>query len=144
MTDDTTIRIEKTLDAPIERVFDAWLDPKGIAVWMCPAEGTRVPDPKLDARVGGQFDFSMDVGGELLPHVGEYTVIDRPRVLEFTWKSPGTHQLDTRVTLEFSSPADGKTLLRLTHRLLPNTEASQMHQAGWQRIVDCLAKEITS
>lgn len=138
-----TIRLERLIGAAIEVVFDAWLDPKSIAQWMCPGDGVHVPQPRLDAKVGGRFDFTMDVGGELLPHVGEYTVIQRPRLLGFTWISPGTHSLVTRVTLELSVVKADQTQIRLTHELLPDATAAQMHDAGWSRILDCLGRELT-
>ena len=45
-------------DAPPERVFDAWLDPKVISKWIGPrvvqAEAT-----KLEPRVGGTYSILM-------------------------------------------------------------------------------------
>jgi len=133
------LKISRVISADIESLFDAWLDVDSIREWMCPGETVRVPNPKLDARVGGKFDFTMQVSDELLPHVGEYQVIDRPTKLQFTWVSHHTHDQDSVVTINFEPLAENETRLTLVHTLLPDTISVENHTGGWTRIVETLA-----
>ncbi len=136
------LEITRLLSASPEVVYDAWLDPQGIKKWMCPGEGVTVPNPRIDAKLGGAFDLTMKVGDQLIPHGGEYKVLDRPSKIQFTWKSPGTHQLDTLVTIELKSESENQTKLTLVHEFLPSEESRKDHNGGWTRIVECLEKAL--
>ena len=139
---DLTVNVSKVVDAPNAKVFDAWLNPESVTKWMCPGETVVVPDPKIDAQVGGKFDFTMKVGDQVLPHGGEYKIIDRPQKLQFTWVSAGTNNFDSVVTISFESMGDKETKVILHHAFLPTEESKMDHTGGWTRIVDCLAKEL--
>ena len=132
------IEISKTLPATPELVFDAWLSPESIQKWMCPGEGVTVPEPKIDAREGGAFDVTMKVGEQLIPHSGVYKKLNRPHELQFTWKSPGTHDLDTLVTIQIEGIESNQAKLTLIHDLLPSEKAQQDHTGGCTRILECL------
>lgn len=139
MTQETfTLQINRTIQAPVDVLFDAWLDPESIKKWMCPGDGVSVPNPKLEAKVGGQFDFTMSVGDQNLPHTGEYKIIDRPKKLQFTWVSANTNQNDSLVTIDFKILSENKTDLTLTHEFLPTKNSKEDHKGGWSRILECL------
>jgi uncharacterized protein YndB with AHSA1/START domain len=75
--------------ASAERVFDAWLDPKAVRLWMALPYGDfgnfDVRRVEIDPKVGGKFTFSdARKEGEAV-HWGTYVEIDRPRRLVFTW-----------------------------------------------------------
>lgn len=138
------LEISRVFSAAVETVFDAWLDADGIKQWMCPGEGVNVPNPVIDAKEGGTFDFTMAVGDQNLPHTGTYKIIDRPRKLQFTWLSPGTQGIETVVTLDFESLGDSESRLTLNHAFLPNQQESDNHKGGWNRILECLDKELSA
>ncbi|MEE8387749.1 MAG: SRPBCC domain-containing protein [Acidiferrobacterales bacterium] len=138
------LEISRVFSAAVETVFDAWLDVEGIKQWMCPGEGVNVPNPIIDAKEGGAFDFTMAVGDQNLPHTGTYKIIDRPRKLQFTWLSPGTQGIETVVTLNFESLSDNETRLTLSHAFLPDQQESDNHKGGWIRILECLDKELSA
>lgn len=50
--------ITRIFDAPREMVFEAWTQPKWIALWWGPA-GFTSPFCEVDFRVGGTFRFCM-------------------------------------------------------------------------------------
>jgi len=132
-SDDVVVR--RHLPHPPEAVFDAWLDAKGLAEWMCAGAGHATVE--LDARVGGKFRFVMHHGGRATEHLGEYLVIDRPGRLVFTWRSINTDDRPSEVTVDFT-PAHGGTDLVLTHRRLPPQQRAA-HQQGWVEILRKLA-----
>lgn len=69
--------VRRTIAANAEDIFDAWLDPKALAVWMRP--GTlKSTTAKVDARVGGQYEIVMQGESERFPHSGVYRCEARP------------------------------------------------------------------
>lgn len=135
---DLTLKLDKTIHAPIEKVFDAWLDPAMLTRFMLPQPGMPQPGVKNDPREGGRFEIVMRHGDELLPHGGSYLVIDRPRQLKFSWQSSHSPD-DSTVTLDFRAIDTDTTAVTLTQVKFLNEEARDDHQGGWRNILDSLA-----
>jgi len=57
-TEGTDFIVTRTFDAPRERVFAAWTDPKRLARWWGPGEFT-CPVCEMDPRPGGAFRIVM-------------------------------------------------------------------------------------
>ena len=136
---DLTVQLNKTINAPIEKVFDAWLDPEMLTRFILPAPGMAPPEVESDAREGGRFTIVMHVGDDKIPHSGSYLVVDRPRQLKFTWESPFSTD-DSTVTLNFSALDDGSTNVELIHVKFADEEARGNHEGGWMKILDKLAE----
>lgn len=128
-----TVTVRRAIAATAEELFDAWLDPAGLAVWMRPGS-TKNTTVKVDARVGGEFEIIMHTPGGPVPHTGTYQEISRPRRLVFTWNSPHAFYIDSLVTVEFR-PSRGATEIVLTHERLPDAEAVAKHTSGWSDIL---------
>lgn len=138
MTEELSLNISKTIHAPIDRVFDAWLDPAMLARFILPAEGMPQPQVENDPREGGRFCIVMQVGDDEIPHTGTYLSVQRPHRLSFSWESPYSTD-DSVVTLEFSALDAGRTRVELTHLRFLNESARDDHEGGWSRILDELA-----
>jgi uncharacterized protein YndB with AHSA1/START domain len=136
------IEILKTFKVSAESVFDAWLDPNSIKNWMCPMPGVTVPNPQVDATVGGEFTFDMEVGGNILPHFGKYNIIDRSSKIQFTWNSMNTDNKDSLVTITIKATGEKECELVLIHELLPSEESIKNHTTGWTNIFGCLEEAI--
>lgn len=133
--------VRRTISAPRDRVFAAWLDPASLAVWMCPGP-VRGARAEVDPRVGGSFRIVMRHPNGDADHWGEYLVIDPPSKLEFTWQSAATDRQPTMVTVEFHDEGDGTEVV-LTHRRLPEPQIAA-HRKGWSDIVQKLDAVVTS
>lgn len=132
-----SITIKKIVQAPIERVFDAWLDPKVLSKFMTPMKGMPEPEVENDPRVGGTFTIVMHAGDDNLPHTGEYLEIDRPNKLVFTWES--NHSTEgSRVTLDFIDRDKSSTEIQLTHVKFFDEQAKNDHEGGWTCILETL------
>lgn len=135
------IRVSRRINAPAERVFDAWLDPQMIGRFMF---GPHLRDEQVvslenEPRVGGQFHYKVTRGGVLIDHTGTYREIDRPRRLAFTWGVDAEQGDASVVTIEIVAHGDA-CKLTLTHALHPDwAEYAERTQAGWTKIVDDLA-----
>ena len=136
-----TVHVTRQYDAPPERVFDAWLDPKTIGTWMFGhVEGEEVVRTSVDARVGGSFSFVVRRQGQELDHAGKYLEIDRPHRLVFTWGILGqSNPDDSRVIIEIAPSGTGSQLT-LTHAMAPRwADYADRTRAGWTKITDALA-----
>ena len=134
---DLTVNVTKTIDAPIEKVFDAWLNPITLSQFMLPMPGMTQPQVEIDAREGGEFTIMMQVGDDKIPHTGKYLELDRPNKLVFTWESPFSTDGST-VTLSFSSLDGNKTNVDLSHVKFVDEESRNNHEGGWGNILEGL------
>ena len=69
-------------DFPMERVFDASIDPAQAARFLFATPTGKMVHVEIDARVGGSFNFTRR-DGEDVEHVGTYVEMDRPRTTCF-------------------------------------------------------------
>jgi uncharacterized protein YndB with AHSA1/START domain len=123
VSDDRTLRIERTYRAPIRAVFEAWTSEEVIRRWWELQRGWDTTEAELDLRVGGAVrvvmrdpDKDIEYGGG-----GTYTEIVPPTRLAFTWIWDG----DPRrmlIELDFEE-SDGITTVRFTHSGLWDEEA---------------------
>jgi uncharacterized protein YndB with AHSA1/START domain len=124
----SAVVVRRTIAATAEDLFDAWLDPQAMAIWMRPGS-IQTTTAKVDARVGGSYELEMRSATETYPHTGVYRVIDRPRRLVFTWISRGTEQRESLVTVEFVARG-ASTEVVVTHEQL-SEDARPSHNDGW-------------
>jgi uncharacterized protein YndB with AHSA1/START domain len=132
------VNIEKIINAPIEKVFDAWLNPKMLAKFMRGLPKMSETDVEIDAREGGRFTFTMNLGDEKIPHTGKYLEIRRPDKLVFTWESQYSVVENSTVTLNFARIDDHKTNITLTHVKFIDEEARAGHEQGWGNVLTAL------
>ena len=134
---DLTLNVSRVIDAPIEKVFNAWLDPEMLAKFILPMPGMPHPEVQSDGEEGGKFTIVMSVGDDKIPHSGKYLEVTRHSKLVFTWESPFSPD-DSTVTLNFKAVDAGKTELDLTHVKFLDEEARGNHEGGWTTILDTL------
>ena len=56
VTQEGTVRVKRTFAAPIEKAFQAWVDPRKMAQWF--ARGPKMPPVKIiqaDGQQGGKY-----------------------------------------------------------------------------------------
>ena len=75
--------INRSFDAPVDVVFDAWTDPAQLVQWLSPA-GTTMKILKTDIRTGGSSSYWM--GNDSFDMYGRagYLKVDRPHTLVYT------------------------------------------------------------
>ncbi len=114
-------KFERTIPAPPDDVYDAWLNPR-IPGNPWNAAEKYVLDPKVD----GLFYWAL----KGTAHYGRFTEIERPGRIQHTWVSPYTLGQESMVTLTFTQQGE-KTLLTLVHSNLPDHELARAHEEGW-------------
>lgn len=132
-----SLTVSRTINAPAEALFNAWLDPEMLARFMLPSENMTVPNAVTNPTEGGRFDIMMMAGDQEIPHHGVYKLIARFSQLIFTWQSPFSVD-DSTVTLDFT-PVEGGTEITLHHVKFADEETRDSHQGGWANIIATLA-----
>jgi uncharacterized protein YndB with AHSA1/START domain len=139
------LRIERTFDAPAERVFEAWTSEEVLRRWLHGMPGWETPTAEVDLRVGGRIRIVMrdPSDGTEAGATGEYRVVEPPRRLVFTWiwdDQPDQPQL---IELEFSERSGGTTVL-MTNSSIPTDEQRGSQQRGWNVCFDNLERVLPS
>ena len=138
-----TVRVTRRLDAPAERVFDAWLDPRSAGKWLFATPAGEMVRVEIDARVGGQFNFTDRRADEDIEHTGEYVEIDRPKRIAFDFRVPKFSNEATRIQIELAPAASGPeaTLLTLVHEGVFAEYAARTEE-GWNGVLQGLATSL--
>ena len=138
---DLEVHVVKQVNAPIEKVFDAWLDVSLLSKFMTPMLGMPEPRVEVEAKQGGSFAIYMQVGEQVIPHKGEYLEVNRPNKLVFSWDSPFSTAGST-VTILFKKINANTTELELRHMKFKDEEARSDHEGGWNNILVKLGEVI--
>jgi uncharacterized protein YndB with AHSA1/START domain len=137
------VRIERTFDAPAEEVFDAWTSEEVMRRWLHAGHDWETPSAEVDLRVGGEVRIVMrDPSGAEVGMGGEYTLIERPHRLEFTWSfsdHPGNLQ---RIELQFTE-WEGRTTVVMVNSDISTEQRRDEQLDGWQKCLDNLERVIT-
>jgi uncharacterized protein YndB with AHSA1/START domain len=133
------LRIERTFDAPVERVFAAWTSEEVLRRWLHGMPGWETPTAEVDLRVGGRIRILMrdPSGGAESGATGEYRVVDPPHRLVFTWVWDDQPDQPQLIELEFSE-RDGGTTVLMTNSSIPGDERWASQQRGWNVCFDNL------
>lgn len=136
-----TIRLTRTIHAPVAEVFRAWTDSALIQRWLAP-HPYEVRDARADARPGGRYLIAVaEAGGELHTTTGEYLEVVPNRRLVKTWFYDGPFGRDetpSLLTVEFRAIGADATELTITHEKLRDLEARTGVGAGWTLCLDKL------
>lgn len=111
-TSERTMTVRRTFNAPRERVFEAWTDPKQVDQWWGPDGFTTTTDD-IEVRPGGVWRFEM-VGpeGEAYPNRVVFEEVEEPEHLAHTHGSPEDPEL-FQVTVTFEEREGGTTELTM-------------------------------
>ncbi len=131
-----TVTVARRFDFPIERVFDAWLDPATASKFLFATPTGMMVRADIDARTGGSFNFTDRRESEDVEHVGTYLEIDRPRRLAFTFAAPKYSKLFTRVAIDLKPLSTGCELTLTQEGTLP--EWVDRTREGWGKIIGAL------
>ena len=138
MTNDTTLRIERLIDAPPDVVFRAWTTREAMEQWYRDGDDFVARVVELDLRVGGRY--RVEFGPEsAAPYVetGVYLEIDPPQRLVMSEALEGVESpwSNTKVTVVLEEE-DGKTRLVLVHEQFPSREHRDAAAGGWPGFID--------
>ena len=103
--------IFRLVDAPRERVWRAWTDPKEMAAWFGP-KGSQGFHSELDFRVGGTYHYAMNSGGFEMWGLAVYKEIQKPEKLVYVQQFSDK---DRGLTVHPMAPTWPKKMLTTVH-----------------------------
>ena len=132
------LRIERTFNAPASKVFEAWTSPEVLRRWWHAEHSWETTIAEVEVRVGGAIHLVMrnPADGAEYAGRGEFTILEPPRRLAFTWaweNEPSARQL---VEVELTDHGERTTVV-MTHTGLPDDETDD-YRDGWQNSFDNL------
>ncbi len=142
--DGSDLVVTRVYAAPIEAVFDAWIETSKIEQWWGCAECTNV-ESEVEPKVGGKYNHHMPIQTEAGTHEapGFATLVefDPPRRLAYT----STDDSDPMVITVTFEEVTGGTRVRLVHSNIPDItvdgdmELREVIRAGWTAATGKLA-----
>ena len=140
--------IDRTLKAPVEKVWKMWTTKDGLEKWWGP-EGFSSTVRHLDVRAGGRFEIVMTAMlPEIIAHLkaagmgassvakGDYTVVEANRRLVYTNAVdfvPGVPPYTSTTMVEMSATPSGGTRLIITNDVMHDEQWTAMATMGWMQ-----------
>ena len=138
-----TFVVDRTFDAPLDRVWDAFADPEQHARWFGSDPGFTETEASEDFRVGGQaVQDGQWHDGPTSRYVATYTdIVERARIVSTYDMWVGGRHLSTSLTTTELTAVEGGTRLTYTEQgvFLDGQEDGSQREAGFQGIFDVLA-----
>lgn len=125
-----TITVETVINAPIEKVWTLYTEPKHIAQWNNASPDWHSPSAKNDLKPGGKFIIRMEAKdkSEGFDFEGTYDEVKKHELISYTMtdgrKARVTFQkqgAQTKITITF----DAETI-----------NSPELQKTGWQAILD--------
>jgi len=134
----TTITIQSTVGAPVEKVWKFWNEPDHITKWAYAIDTWHTPWSKNDLREGGRFTSRMEAkdGSMGFDFGGTYDEVKTNELISYTMDD------GRRVTVKFTGNGNET-------RVVESFEAEdqnpiEMQRGGWQAILDNFKKYVES
>jgi serine/threonine protein kinase len=144
-TPETSLRVEKTIPAPADRVFETWINSQEMGDWYAPFDDFGPTIGEVDPQVGGRYRVGMLPPGQQdrIFVSGEYCRVDAPRTLSFTWawEPPKTDTDLTQVTVEFHARGETTDVVLIQERFR-DPGSRDGHEKGWTGCLNRLARKL--
>ena len=130
----TTITVETTVNAPVEKVWKYWSEPSHIIQWNNASEDWHTPRVENDLKVGGKFHSRMEAkdGSFGFDFVGEYTKVEEFKTIEYTMGD------GRKVKIDFTPQGDTTKVVETFDA--ESTNSIELQRGGWQAILDNFKK----
>ena len=129
------ITVEVTVDAPIQKVWDAYVTPEDIVQWNTASDDWHTTASTVDLRPGGKFSSRMEAkdGSFGFDFEGEYTNIVTHELIEYAFG-------DRTAEIRFAEANDG---VKVTVEFAAEEENSPEDQkGGWQAILNNFKRHV--
>ncbi len=136
MVSKTTITVQATVQAPIEKVWQCWTEPAHIMQWNNASDDWHTPHAENDLHVGGRFTSSMAArdGSMAFDFGGTYTQVAKHQHIAYTMDD------GRQVDIAFSATQAG---IHIVERFeAEGTNSIELQQNGWQAILNNFKKHV--
>lgn len=124
------ITVATTVNAPVEKVWELWTDPKHITQWNHASEDWHSPTAENDLRIGGKFRSRMEAkdGSAGFDFEGVYEEVKTHQRIVYSMS-------DGRM-VEIQFQGNGDTTAVTETFDAETTHSVEMQKEGWQSILD--------
>lgn len=132
----TKVTVETTVNAPVEKVWDAWTNPRHITQWCSASDDWHAPYAENDVRKGGKFKTTMAAkdGSVSFDFEGAYTAVQPNKRIEYSIAD------GRKVSIDFAKQGNAT---KITETFETETENPvEMQRGGWQAILDNFRKYV--
>lgn len=142
---DTDLSFTRTLAAPRRLIWDCWTKPEHIPHFFVPRPN-KVTAVDIDLRVGGRFNTTFDVDGNIMANLGVYLEVVPEEKLVFTdayaegWK-PAPDPFMTAILLFSDAPGGATTYTAIARHRTPETARTHRDMGffdGWGTVASQL------
>jgi uncharacterized protein YndB with AHSA1/START domain len=123
------IGVSKTVERPVDEVWDFVTSPAGVAIWL--GDGVALYEDK-----GAGYETTTGTRGE----TRSFRDLDRIRL---TWQPPDWSH-DTTLQLTVSPVAPGRARLVIHQERLADASERELQRKHWQAVITQLADAITA
>jgi uncharacterized protein YndB with AHSA1/START domain len=130
------ITVETTINASIEKIWDAWTNPIHIKNWCFASDDWYVPAAENDLRVGGKFWTVMSAkdSSSSFNFEGTYTAVIKHTIIEYQISD------GRMVYITFFDLLNG---VKITESFEPESiNSEELQRQGWQAILDNFKKYV--
>jgi uncharacterized protein YndB with AHSA1/START domain len=126
----TIITVRATINAPIEKVWEFWTDPKHIVHWNNASDDWHTPVAENDLKVGGGFLSRMEArdGSSGFDFTGKYSKVEHNSQIEYI--------LDDGRNVQVTFVSRGNVTIVTEAFEAELTNSKEVQEAGWQAILD--------
>ncbi|MGZ8538720.1 MAG: SRPBCC family protein, partial [Flavisolibacter sp.] len=130
----TSITVETTVNAPIEKVWTSWTEPAHITQWCQALDDWHAPYADNDVKANGKFKTTMAAkdGSFSFDFEGVYSKVDKHKLIEYEMGD------GRKVSVEFKDLGNST---QITETFDPeDTNPIEMQRGGWQAILNSFRK----
>jgi uncharacterized protein YndB with AHSA1/START domain len=130
------ITVESTINASIEKIWEAWTNPIHIKNWCFASDDWYVPAAENDLRVGGKFWTVMSAkdSSSSFNFEGTYTAVIKHTIIEYQISD------GRMVYITFFDLLNG---VKITESFEPESiNSEELQRQGWQAILDNFKKYV--
>ena len=144
------ITVETTVNAPMEKVWEAWIEPEHITHWAFASSDWEAPTAENDLQVGGKFTTRMSAKDKSagFDFTGTYTDVKENELIEYDMDGDDHRHVKVEFKEEpegMSAEASAKEGVKITVIFDPENENPiEMQKDGWQAISDNFKKYVES
>lgn len=126
----TTITVEVKVNAPLEKVWELFNNPKHVVKWNAASDDWHTPTAENDFREGGRFNYRMEAkdGSFGFNFSGTYTYVEPNRTVEYTMDD------NRKVKIVFEG-VNSETRITETFEA-EQTHSIEQQKDGWQSILN--------
>ncbi|RQO30784.1 polyketide cyclase [Taibaiella sp. KBW10] len=130
------IKVQTSIHAPVDTVWDAFNDPEAVKHWNSAAPDWHCPKASNDLSLGGRFNYTMAArdGSMEFDFTGTYTDIEEHKRIGYTLGD------GRKVRLQFEQEGDHTLVTELFEAEQQNPR--ELQEGGWQAILDNFKKHV--